>query len=110
MTMLSVVIPAYNESARIGHTLERVLDCVHHYGWNTEVLVVNDGSTDATPSPAAGANSFTQGQAKARIESRGFANVSDLAKDNTGLWRGKAMKDGKSVNVTLDYQGNVTTN
>jgi hypothetical protein len=60
--------------------------------------------------PAAGANSFTEGQAKARIESRGYANVSGLAKDTNGFWRGKAMKDGKSVNVTLDYQGNVTVN
>src|ERR1700759_4503494 len=44
----SIVIPAYNESARIGATLERVLSCVHSRGWNAEVLVVNDGSTDAT--------------------------------------------------------------
>ncbi len=58
--------------------------------------------------PAAGANSFTEGQAKARIEARGYANVSGLAKDTNGFWRGKAMKDGKSVAVTLDYQGNVT--
>jgi hypothetical protein len=60
--------------------------------------------------PAAGANSFTAGQAKARIESRGYASVSGLAKDRNGIWRGKAMKDGKAVNVTLDYQGNVTVN
>jgi hypothetical protein len=60
--------------------------------------------------PAQGANSFTEGQAKARIESRGYANVSGLAKDTNGFWRGKAMKDGKAVNVTLDYQGNVTVN
>ena len=60
--------------------------------------------------PAAGANSFTMGQAKARIESRGYAQVSDLAKDKDGLWRGKATKDGKSVSVALDYQGNVVTN
>jgi len=60
--------------------------------------------------PAAGANSFTEGQAKSRIEARGYANVSGLAKDHDGLWRGKAMKDGKAVNVTLDYQGNVTVN
>jgi len=60
--------------------------------------------------PAAGANSFTEGQAKARIESRGYGNVSGLAKDHEGLWRAKAMKDGKAVNVTLDYQGNVTVN
>jgi len=55
--------------------------------------------------PAAGANSFTEGQAKARIEARGYANVSGLAKDTNGFWRAKAMKDGKSVDVTLDYSG-----
>ena len=49
--------------------------------------------------PAAGANIFTEGQAKSRIESNGCANVSDLRKDDQGVWRGKAMKDGKSVNV-----------
>src|ERR1051325_6174330 len=49
--------------------------------------------------PAAGANSFTEGQAKARIESRGYGNVKDLSKDPNGFWRGTAMKDGKSVSV-----------
>ena len=44
----SIVIPAYNESARIGPTLERVLECVHSHRWNAEVLVVNDGSSDNT--------------------------------------------------------------
>ncbi|HXJ01974.1 MAG TPA: hypothetical protein VNH44_12185 [Micropepsaceae bacterium] len=60
--------------------------------------------------PATGANSFTEGQAKSRIEARGYANVSGLAKDTNGFWRATAMKDGKSVNITLDYQGNVTVN
>jgi hypothetical protein len=67
-----------------------------------------EGNNPGAPAP--GANSFTEGQAKARIEARGYANVSDLAKDTNGFWRGKAMKDGKPVNVTLDYQGNVTVN
>nr|WP_245536347.1 dolichyl-phosphate beta-glucosyltransferase [Terriglobus saanensis] len=44
----SIVIPAYNEGARIGKTLEHVLKCVHGKGWNAEVLVVNDGSRDDT--------------------------------------------------------------
>jgi hypothetical protein len=57
--------------------------------------------------PVAGANSFTEGQAKSRIESNSYANVSELRKDDQGVWRGKAMKDGKSVNVSLDFQGNV---
>jgi putative membrane protein len=38
---------------------------------------------------------------------RGFANVSDLKKDDNGVWRGRAVKDGKMVDVSLDYQGNV---
>jgi putative membrane protein len=57
--------------------------------------------------PAAGANSFTEGQAKSRIESQGFTNVSGLAKDDQGIWRGRAIKDGKNVNVSLDFHGDV---
>ena len=52
----------------------------------------------------AGANRFTKGQAKSRIEDRGFKNVSGLTKDANGVWRGKADQNGKAVNV--DFQGN----
>jgi glycosyltransferase involved in cell wall biosynthesis len=45
---LSIVIPAYNESARIGGTLERVLSCVEGGNWDAEVLVIDDGSSDRT--------------------------------------------------------------
>jgi len=63
----------------------------------------------ATPSgrPASGANSFTEGQAKSRIETQGYTNISGLIKDDQGIWRGRAMKDGKSVNVSLDFHGDV---
>lgn len=57
--------------------------------------------------PVAGANSFTESQAKARIESRGYTNVTGLKKDDQSIWRGTASKDGKQVTVALDYQGNV---
>jgi hypothetical protein len=70
---------------------------------------VNTPNTPPNPgAPVAGSNSFTEGQAKSRIESNGFSNVSELRKDDQGVWRGKAMKDGKSVTVSLDFQGNVT--
>lgn len=46
---LSIVIPAYNESARIDGTLSRVMWCVEERGWDAEVLVVDDGSSDDTP-------------------------------------------------------------
>lgn len=44
----SIVIPAYNEGARLGSTLQKVLDYIAHNGWNAEVIVVNDGSRDNT--------------------------------------------------------------
>jgi len=44
----SIVIPAYNEQARIGATLERVLSFVRSQGWDAEIIVVNDGSRDKT--------------------------------------------------------------
>ena len=44
----SIVIPAYNEAARIGNALEAVVACVHQRGWSAEVVVVDDGSRDQT--------------------------------------------------------------
>ncbi len=44
----SIVIPAYNEAARIGNALESVVACIHERGWNAEVVVVDDGSRDQT--------------------------------------------------------------
>jgi glycosyltransferase involved in cell wall biosynthesis len=44
----SIVIPAYNEAARIGDALQSVMACVHERGWHAEVVVVDDGSRDQT--------------------------------------------------------------
>jgi glycosyltransferase involved in cell wall biosynthesis len=44
----SIIIPAYNESGRIPATLESVVSHVRLRGWDAEVLVVNDGSSDNT--------------------------------------------------------------
>jgi hypothetical protein len=57
--------------------------------------------------PVAGRNSFTEGEAKSRIEKMGFSNVTNLQKDDNGVWRGRATKDSKTVEVSVDYQGNV---
>jgi Glycosyltransferases involved in cell wall biogenesis len=45
---LSIVIPAYNEGARIEAALERVTSCVATRKWDAEILVVDDGSKDDT--------------------------------------------------------------
>ena len=44
----SIIIPAYNEAARIGATLDKVLRYVAQQKWDAEVMVVNDGSRDNT--------------------------------------------------------------
>lgn len=44
----SIIVPAYNESARIGAALEQILDHVRRQSWNAEVVVVDDGSRDDT--------------------------------------------------------------
>jgi opacity protein-like surface antigen len=73
-----------------------------------ETPAVTTPNTPPNPqAPVAGANSFTEGQAKSRIESNGYTNVSGLRKDDQGVWRGTATKDGRQVNVSLDFQGNV---
>jgi len=46
---LSVVIPAYNETARLEPTLRRVIDYCRAHHPDFEILVVDDGSTDGTP-------------------------------------------------------------
>ena len=65
-------------------------------------------TTDANaPQPAQGANSFSHGEARRRIEHHGFQKVANLHKDKGGVWRGMGMKDGQKVPVWLDYKGNV---
>ena len=57
--------------------------------------------------PLKGANSFTEGQAKDRALSHGLTDVGALKKDDDGIWRGGAKQDGKSVEVAVDFKGNV---
>lgn len=71
---------------------------------------VNSPNTNNSTAPVSGANSFTEGQARSRIESAGFTDVSELQKDDNGIWRGKAKRAGKTVSVSLDFQGNVNAN
>lgn len=46
----SLVIPAFNEASRIGDTLEHVFDYLGRQPYDSEVIVVDDGSNDATAS------------------------------------------------------------
>ena len=66
-------------------------------------------TTTETKAPEAGANSFTEAQAKDRIEGAGFTQVTGLRKDDQGIWRATASKGGAQVNVSVDFRDNVTT-
>jgi len=70
---------------------------------------VNSSGQNNSNAPVAGRNSFTEGQAKSKIEKAGFTDVSALKKDDSGVWRGKASKSGSPADVSVDFEGNVNT-
>lgn len=60
----SIVIPAYNESARIERAMQAIVACIREQGWNAELVVVDDGSTDDT---AARVTRFSADHAEVRL-------------------------------------------
>lgn len=70
-------------------------------------IATGTGDSNTTAAPVAGKNSFTEGEARDRLEKHGYTAVSGLMKDDQSIWRGTATKDGKSVAVAVDYQGNI---
>lgn len=48
MPDVSIIIPAFNEAQRIGKSLRQILAHAASDGWDYEIIVVNDGSTDHT--------------------------------------------------------------
>lgn len=54
-----------------------------------------------------GRNSFTEGEARMRLEKAGYTRVDQLKLDTDGLWQARAQLDGQPVRVALDYKGNV---
>ncbi len=66
-----------------------------------------DSKTSAAPVP--GANSFTESEARSRIEKHGYTDVSGLRMDSNSIWHGTAKKDGNPVKIALDYQGNIVS-
>lgn len=63
---LSVIIPAYNEAARLDKTLEKVIAYLNEYDGETELIVVDDGSQDRTAEVARHAFAHA-GRVEARV-------------------------------------------
>src|SRR5436190_13026059 len=51
--MISFIVPAHNEQASLGRTLEAIHKAARAVGQPYEIIVVDDASTDATPEIAA---------------------------------------------------------
>src|SRR5580692_7578645 len=81
MPILSIVIPAYNEGAFIGTLLDRIAAVpTERLGFEKEIIVVNDGSSDNTEQVAqshAGVLCFTQvpNQGKGKAVRRGISEA-----------------------------------
>ena len=69
---------------------------------------VNTDANKTQPTQTPGSNSFTEGQARGHIEHAGYTDVGALTKTPDGLWTGTAKKDGKTVNVSVDFKGAVS--
>ncbi len=57
--------------------------------------------------PFEGANSFTEDQARDLVAAAGYSDVSSLARDDKGIWRGTAKSTSGDVSIAVDYKGNV---
>jgi glycosyltransferase involved in cell wall biosynthesis len=53
MAEVSIVIPAFNEAEAIGHDLDVIIETMDESGYDYEIIVVDDGSTDNTGEIAA---------------------------------------------------------
>ncbi len=45
---LSIIVPAYNEEARLGNTVRKILELVKNRKLDAELIIIDDGSSDAT--------------------------------------------------------------
>ncbi|HEX7175153.1 MAG TPA: dolichyl-phosphate beta-glucosyltransferase [Pyrinomonadaceae bacterium] len=83
--LLSVVIPAYNEAPRLGRTLDQVLAYLNEQQYESELIVVDDGSRDETVAVAEGR---FEGAARGRVATRVIRVEPNRGKGNavrTGL-------------------------
>jgi len=68
---LSIVIPAYNEEARLAATLSKIAAYLDAGGLDAEILVVDDGSKDKTAEVAGRALAGRRGRVITNAENRG---------------------------------------
>ena len=45
---ISIVLPAHNEAENLPILVSDITNCLNNLGWEYEIIIVNDGSTDNT--------------------------------------------------------------
>lgn len=83
--LLSIVVPAYNEAPRLGNTLLKIFRYLNDNNIDSEVIVVDDGSTDETVDVAK-QNFLCAGKVKTTLI-RGSSNRGKGHAVRTGLLR-----------------------
>ena len=68
-----------------------------------ETTTTSPAATESKP--AARGAIFTEKQARAHLFHLGYTDVSNLRKDENGVWHGSATKDGKTLSVAVNVKG-----
>jgi dolichyl-phosphate beta-glucosyltransferase len=82
MSSLSIVIPAYNEAVRLGNSLHTVVEYLREHWPESELIIVDDGSTDNTA-----------GLAREILEDSGSLRTS-IINYKSNLGKGRAVRLG----------------
>ena len=85
---LAIVIPAFNEAARLGESLRTIFEYLNKFAPKSEVIVVDDGSSDGTADVAE--KSFSQAGSVAARAIRGETNRGKGWVVRTGLLAARA--------------------
>ena len=80
---LSIIIPAYNEAPRLGKSLHTIFDYLSEQSYDSEVIVVDDGSTDDTPKVA-----------EENLAAAGQRTVAQLIRVRPNRGKGHAVRSG----------------
>lgn len=118
---LTFVVPAYNEENNIAATIERLTETLAGLGLPSELIVINDGSTDGTRQAASGfdnitlinhphnigyGNSIISGVLKARfdwigiVDADGSYPIEDIPRLVEEMVNGYDMVVGSRVNIS----------